>query len=100
MGGARLAACWGETTIVWNNQPGVAASATTTTNVCGTAGCNTYYSFVVTTDVQSFVAGTANNYGWRIKDSAEDSATSYSTTFSPKNAGTAQAPELVIVYTP
>ncbi len=97
-----LSTCWGEGTLTWNNQPGAAASATSTISVCSTAGCNNqYYSFTVTPDVATFVAGTTVNYGWRITDSVESSTTSQQVTFGAKeNNSTTQAPQLVIVYAP
>jgi hypothetical protein len=53
----------------------------------------------VTADVSSFVAGTASNFGWMLRDDVEGSATAYTETFSAKNLGTAsQAPQLVITY--
>jgi hypothetical protein len=97
-----LSSCWGESTLTWNNQPGVAASATATTTVCTAGSCNNkYYSVAVTPDVAAFVAGTAVNRGWRISDSVEGSTLLYETAFRTKDQNSAAtAPELVIVYAP
>ena len=53
----------------------------------------------VTADVATFVAGTATNFGWMIRDDTEGSATTRTATFSAKELGTvAQEPQLVITY--
>ena len=63
----QVTASWGETTVTWNNQPAVAATPTASAGTPATSGCMTW---MVTTDVQAWVDGTANN-GWRISDSVE-----------------------------
>ena len=108
----RATATWAEAGITWNNQPfGTAinnpasGSATDTYGAGTAAGCeNTatgaYVSgAIVTSDVAAFVAGTATNYGWMLRDDVEGSATLRTQTYSAKNLGTAsQAPQLVITY--
>ena len=108
----RVTATWTETGITWSNQPfGTAinnppASSAVDTFTIGTpAGCqntalNTYFvGGTVTSDVAAFVAGSATNFGWMLRDDVEGSATAYTETFSAKNLGTAsQAPQLVITY--
>ena len=59
--------------------------------------------WTVTTDVQKFVAQTATDEGWMIRDSAELTAagTAYHATYQAKNGETANAtedPQLVITY--
>lgn len=107
-----VTAAWVETTLTWNNQPfGTAlnnpptASRTGTFSVGTPAGCQnqaagTYVTGgTVTSDVALFVAGTATNFGWMIRDDAEGSATTRTATFSAKELGTvAQKPQLVITY--
>lgn len=93
--------CWTETGLTWSNQPTVAAAATSTLSLASTAASSTYFAWDVTTDVAAIVAGTASNYGWRIADSAEDSATTILVSFISRDlANAARAPELVIVYSP
>jgi hypothetical protein len=94
------ATCWTETGLTWNNQPTVAASATSTLNLTSSSALQ-YYAFDVTADAAGLVAGTAN-YGWRIADSAEGAATAVTMTFKSKDgtSNAAAAPQLVIVYSP
>jgi len=94
--------CWTENGLTWNNQPTVAASATSTLALTSSSATNQYYAFDVTADVVAMVAGTASNYGWRIADSAEGNATSIIATFKSKDAtsNAAGAPQLVIAYSP
>jgi hypothetical protein len=108
----RVTATWTETGITWNNQPfgtainNPASGSATDAYAIGTpAGCqnltnNTYIvGAIVTSDVAAFVAGTATNYGWMLRDDVEGSATTYTQTYSAKNLGTAaQAPQVVITY--
>jgi len=108
----RVTASWTETAITWNNQPfgtatnNPASGAASDTYTAGTpAGCQnlTASSYivgaVVTSDVAAFVAGTATNYGWMLRDDVEGSATTYTQTYSAKElAAVAQAPQLVVTY--
>jgi xanthosine utilization system XapX-like protein len=103
---------WGETTLTWNNQPfGTApnnpatGSRTGTFSVGSPAGCQnlatgTYVTGgTVTADVARFVAGTATNFGWMIRDDGEGTSPARTATFSAKEQGTvAQEPQLVITY--
>jgi hypothetical protein len=53
----------------------------------------------VTSDVAAWVAGSASNFGWMIRDDAEGSVTTRTATFSAKDLGTiAQVPQLVVTY--
>ena len=108
----RVTATWTEAGITWNNQPfGTAinnpasGSATDTFGAGTAAGCeNTATGVyttggVVTSDVAAFVAGTATNFGWMLRDDVEGSATVRTQTYAAKNLGTAsQAPQLVITW--
>jgi len=108
----RVTATWTEAAITWNNQPfgtainNPASGSASDTFAAGTpAGCqnltaNLYIvGATVTTDVAAFVAGTATNFGWMLRDDVEGSATARTQTYSAKNLGTAsQAPQLVITY--
>lgn len=108
----RVTASWAESTITWNNQPfgttlnnpasGLAADSFTAGTPAGcqnlTAGAYTV-GVNPTTDVAAFVAGSATNFGWMLRDDAEGSVTTYTQTISAKNLGTlAQAPQLIITY--
>jgi hypothetical protein len=106
-----VTAAWGETTLTWNSQPfgaainNPASGSRTGTFSVGPATCQNQSAGAyvtggtVTSDVASFVAGTATNYGWMIRDDAEGSATTRTATFSAKELGTvAQEPQLVVTY--
>ena len=103
---------WVETSLTWNNQPfgstinnPPTGSRTGTFSVGTPAGCQNQptgayvIGGTVTADVATFVAGTATNVGWMIRDDTEGSATTRTATFSAKELGTvAQEPQLVITY--
>lgn len=108
----RVTAAWTEAAITWNNQPfgttinnPASGSRVDSFNVGTQAGCQnaTANAYVVgadvTTDVAAFVAGTATNFGWMLRDDSEGNATALTFTSSAKNLGTAsQGPQLVITY--
>ncbi|MCH8161412.1 MAG: DNRLRE domain-containing protein [Chloroflexi bacterium] len=58
---------WAETTVTVNTQPTVAASVTDSITMPAAVGC---VSWTVTSDVQAWVDGAANN-GWRVGDQDE-----------------------------
>lgn len=91
---------WGETTLDWDNQPTVAGSVTSSV-ATGTTS-NVDLEWDVLADVSSFVAGTATNDGWRLKDSVESiSGTAREGQFGSREHGTAsQRPRLVVTYYP
>ena len=108
----RVTATWAETTITWNNQPfgttlnnPASGSRADSYDIGSVAGCQnlTANAYIVganlTSDVASFVAGSATNFGWMLRDDVEASATARSSTYSTKNLGTVpQAPQLVVTY--
>ena len=108
----RVTATWTEAAITWNNQPfgstvnNPAGGSAADTFAIGTpVGCEnrTTNAYIVgatpTADVAAWVAGTATNYGWMLRDDVENFATTYTSTFAAKNLGTpAQSPQLVITY--
>ena len=92
----RVSASWVETTLTWDNQPGVVATATDSATTPASPACMTW---TVTADVQAWVDGTANN-GWRVRDVVED-GTQERTKFRTREytAVPADRPKLDIVYT-
>jgi hypothetical protein len=108
----RVTAAWTEAGLTWNNQPfgttlnnPPSASAGDTYTAGTPAGCQNQSTatYIVganpTADVAAFVAGTATNYGWMLRDNVEASATAYTQTYSAKDLGTlAQAPQLIVTY--
>ncbi|MDP2953077.1 MAG: DNRLRE domain-containing protein, partial [Chloroflexota bacterium] len=93
----RATATWAESTITWANQPAVAASASATTATGTTA--NVWLGWTVTSDTQGFVNGSLANYGWRLKDQVESSATDRLARFySKEQTGVTQDPQLVVAY--
>lgn len=57
---------WNEETVTWNTQPNYAAEPTTFTPVPSSPG--NWMEWDVTVDVQEFVNGNEDNYGWKITD--------------------------------
>ena len=107
----RVGSSWTETGITWNNQPfgttinnPPSGERTAAMNV-GKSPCdnptNSVYvtGWDVTTDVAAYVAGTATNHGWMIRDDAEDSG-NFGGTYRTKNVNQAvQSPQLIVNYT-
>lgn len=103
---------WAETAITWNNQPfGTATnnpptgSRSASVGVGSAAGCqnatvNAYITgAVLTGDVQAFVAQTRSNFGWMLRDDAEDAAGAWTSRFASKEAAqVSRAPQLVVTY--
>lgn len=103
---------WTESTLNWNNQPAgtttnqpPTAQRTSSQNVgspttCANHTATAYVSWDVTADVAAFLAGTATNYGWMIRDDAENNSTAIKIAFSARETNTlALAPQLLITYT-
>ena len=99
----RVTATWTEAGITWTNQPGVAAAATSSaavgTGPCANSTANGYVNWDVTADAATFVAGTATNFGWMVRDRTENSSGTNLNTYVTKDAGVlGSAPQLVINY--
>lgn len=107
----RVQSSWSETGITWNNQPfgttlnnPASSQATAQLVSVGSSTCTTtatgYVSFNVTSDVQAFVAGTATNNGWMIRDDAEGSAgTAQTASFASKETNViTEEPQLIVTY--
>ncbi len=94
----RVTNSWDENTVTWTNQPTIAASLTSSVS-SGTTN-NVVLSWNVTSDVNAFLSGTANN-GWLIRDNAEDStsANTNQAGFASKENGTnSNRPQLSIDF--
>jgi hypothetical protein len=107
----RVGSSWTETGITWNNQPfgttidNPPSGERTAAMDVGKSPCenatNSVYvtGWDVTTDVAAYVAGSATNNGWMIRDDAENSASAGST-YRTKNVNSAtQSPQLIVNYT-
>ena len=94
---ARVSAAWGEGTITWTNQPAVGAVSTSTATGT-TSGVTLQWN--VTSDVQAWVSGTANN-GFRIADSSEGQNPAREGQFDSREGATpSQRPNLLVSYYP
>lgn len=69
----RVTGTWAEMSTTWDTQPAVSSTVTATANAVSFPGC---MSWTVSSDVQAFVDGTANN-GWRIVDQDEANTTQF-----------------------
>jgi hypothetical protein len=99
----RVTATWTETGVTWTNQPANTGTITSAANVgtapCTTSAVNTYVNWDVTADVATFVAGTATNFGWMVRDHTENSAGTNVNTYVTKETGfLSSAPQLVVNY--
>jgi hypothetical protein len=98
-GAHRVTAAWSESTLTWAAQPATAGAATSSVATGTTSG--TTLSWNVLADVTAFVAGTATNNGWQIRDATEDSLADAASTFgSGERAAASQRPKLTITYYP
>jgi hypothetical protein len=105
----RVDASWAESTITWNNQPfgttvdSPASTQRTDSASVGQSVCQYsalgYVSWKVTSDVQNILNLTNANYGWMIRDDAEDSSVTQASTYEPREtANVFRAPMLVVTY--
>lgn len=108
----RVTASWTESGITWNNQPfgttlnnPARALASDTFTIGRPAACQNRSAgrYLMeanpTSDVAAFVAGTATNRGWMLRDDVEASSIAYTETASAKNLGSlARAPQLIVTY--
>ncbi len=65
---------WGETTITWNTQPAVEASATSSVTTGTTA--SVWKGWDITADIRSIRDGGVNR-GWMLRDATENNGTQY-----------------------
>ncbi len=93
----RITSSWSESTVNWNTQPSFAA-LTASVNT-GTSA--TFLTWDVTADVNAFLAGSAINYGWLVKDNAEDgtNGSTFQTSYVTKEGTDVNRPQLSITFT-
>lgn len=86
---------WSEGSVTWNSTPSFSnlVSASAVLSWGGTLG---WTRWDVTQDARDFLAGTLSNYGWLIKDSAEDGSQNW-WSFSSREG--ANPPYLEVTYT-
>lgn len=98
----RVLVDWNESTVTWNSPgstPGTHFVSSPTTTV--TLSATGTYNWNVTSDVSSFIAGTATNYGWRIIWTSNVSGTLTQIDVGTKeNATPSNRPTLSVTYTP
>jgi hypothetical protein len=92
----RITQSWGETALDWDNQPATASLATASVATGTTANVTREWSVVA--DVRAFIAGTATNNGWRIRDAVESA--SGEGRFGTREDAASRRPRLVITYYP
>ena len=95
----RAATPWVETTVTWNVQPSLAASATASATVSLGALIGTVVEWTATGDVQSIVTGSSANLGWRVADTNEGIFLGTPLTLGSREAATGR-PQLVVTYLP
>jgi hypothetical protein len=89
-------------TIGWTDgvdggKPGTDYTAAATSSVV-VSGINTWYTFDVTTDVQSILDGSSPNYGWFVIGENENTVGTVKTFASSNYATATYRPKLVITY--
>ncbi len=92
-----VSASWTEAAVTWNTQPAVAASNTSSAAVTLGQGAGTVVSWTATSDIQSFVAGAATDFGFRLSDSAEGAALGVPVVLNAREAASG-LPQLVVTY--
>ena len=93
----RLTATWTETALNWSNAPASAPTGTASA-ATGTASGVTR-SWDVSADVRTFVAGTAANHGWMLRDATEGGLSAVGAMFgSDERASASERPLLTITY--
>lgn len=100
-GAHRILVDWTESTVTWNTPGSTAGThfATSPTDTIAVSAVGSY-SWNVTSDVASFVAGSATNYGWRVIWSSNTSGTNRQVDFGTKENTTASnRPVLSVTYT-
>ena len=94
------AAAWTDSTVTWNNQPGVTSRTPAVTFSVNAAG---FVQIDVTQDLAAWRStatyGGSTNYGWRVSDLGSGSGTCCQTQINALNNGTASVrPSLLIGY--
>jgi hypothetical protein len=87
---------WNEETVCWNNRPTVYGISTAYQYCPAHEG--TWISWTVTSDIQRFVSGVYQNYGWIIKD-ANSQSNAFVEVYSKEAIGQ-RTPVLEILYNP
>ena len=101
----RITGSWTETGVKWSNQPAIAGAATASLQPGASTGV--WLSWDVTSDVSGFLGGTYTNYGWLMRDRAEDNASNVYGAFCRREGGPGSCetsgsgdtrPRLVVTY--
>ncbi len=79
----RVLGQWHETNITWENKPKSAERLSSWADVDGTEN---WYKWDVTTDVRSWINGSAQNNGFCLVDSEENSSVDYASVFYSREA--------------
>jgi len=93
----RITSDWDEETVTWNTRPGWASEITDQTNV---PDSYQWMEWGVTDDVQAFVNGEENDYGWVIRDETYWSGSDIPRTFFRTKEYGAYVPYLEVIPTP
>ena len=97
-GAHRVTSTWAEGSVTWTGEPSFDGTATAST-ITGTAG-GVWLIWDVTADVSAYLGGTATNYGWLIKDSAEGISKAYEFSYATKEeVSSSLHPTLSIAFT-
>jgi hypothetical protein len=95
----RVDSFWDEST-TWNTGPAVESTPTDSIEFATRPEDVGYFSWNVASDVQLFVTGSANNYGWGVNpDPLYASMWAYGV-FSSREGVCTKVPQLVVEYTP
>jgi len=92
-----VSASWTEAAVTWNTQPAVAGSNTSSAGVTLGQAAGTVVSWTATSDIQSFVAGAATDFGFRLSDSAEGTLLGVPLVLNAREAASG-LPQLVVAY--
>lgn len=91
----QITSSWTQAGVTWNNQPTASGTATGTITVPATIQC---VAVTVTSDVQAWVNGAANN-GWRLHDQAEATSVGSSADYGThENTTASNQPTLTVTY--
>ncbi len=93
----RVEEVWHENDITWENQPDVSGGAT---DIIETGTTNKVrLAWDVTNDVENFVSGIYGNFGWQIRDNAEDNNSTKQAEFrSRETKAVSQKPFIEIAF--